>query len=127
MFGAAHNAEVIFFLNKNRQLLPKMEKKRVIKSIENITEDVMEAIKKKYPDGWSNHVQRINKGNNEFMHVITVDTADTAYMIKVKVKVDSLEEVEKFSRQVDTGDTVDVPDDDNDNVEDLADTDDSDD
>lgn len=102
-----------------------MEKKRVIKSIENITEDVMEAIKKKYPDGWSNHVQRITKGNNEFMHVITVDTADTSYMIKVKVKIDSLEEVEKFTRQVDAGGTSDVPDDNN--GDDAADADESDD
>lgn len=83
-----------------------MEKKRVIKSIENITEDVLEAIKKKYPDGWSNHVQRINKGNNDFMHVITVDTADASYLIKVKVKVDTIEEVEKFTKQVDSGDDV---------------------
>ncbi len=78
-----------------------MEKRRVIKSIENITEDVLEAIKKKYPDGWSNHVQRVTKGNNEFFHVITVDTNDTSYMIKVKVKVDSMEELEKFSQQDD--------------------------
>ncbi|MFP4471271.1 MAG: hypothetical protein ACLFPE_11330 [Bacteroidales bacterium] len=78
-----------------------MEKKRVIKSIENITEDVLEAIKKKYPDGWSNHVQRVNKGNNEFIHVITVDTEDTSYLIKVNVKIDSIEELEKFSQQED--------------------------
>ncbi len=80
-----------------------MEKKRVIKSIENITEDVLEAIKKKYPDGWSNHVQRVTKGNNEFIHVITVDTDDTSYLIKVNVKIDSIEDLEKFSHQDDLG------------------------
>jgi hypothetical protein len=105
-----------------------MEKKRVIKSIENITEDVMQAIKKKYPDGWSNHVQRITKGNNEFMHVITVDTDDISYMIKVKVKVDSIEEVEKFTRQVDSGHDAGVSGDDDDTdtdeIPDVEDTDD---
>ena len=80
-----------------------MDKKRVIKSIENVSEEVIEAIKKKYPDGWTNHVLRINKGNNEFFHAITVDTVDTSYMIKVNVKIDSLEDLEKFSNQVDFG------------------------
>lgn len=100
-----------------------MEKKRIIKSIENITEDVMEAIKKKYPDGWSNHVQRINKGNNDFMHVITVDTDDASYLIKVKVKVDTVEEVEKFTKQVDSGDEVESTSEDS--TEDVADVEDT--
>nr|NQU94033.1 hypothetical protein [Bacteroidota bacterium] len=81
-----------------------MEKKRVIKSIENITEDVLMVIKKKYPDGWSNHVMRINKGNNEFFHAITVDTDDTSYMIKVNVKIDSIDDIEKYANQIEQTD-----------------------
>lgn len=85
-----------------------MEKRRVIKSIENITDDVLDAIKKKYPDGWSNHVQRVTKGEKEFFHVITVETDDTSYLIKVNVKIDSMEELEKFSQQEDdSGDNSD--------------------
>jgi hypothetical protein len=76
-----------------------MEKKRIIKSMENIGDDVLQMIKKKYPDGWSNHVIRVNKGNNEFFHAITIDTDDTSYMIKVNVKVDSIEELEKFAKE----------------------------
>jgi hypothetical protein len=76
-----------------------MEKKKVIKNIDNISDEVKEAIRTKYPDGWGNHVQRVNKGNNEFFHVITVDTADTSYMIRVNVKVDSVEELEKLENQ----------------------------
>lgn len=97
-----------------------VQKKRVIKSIENISEDVMEAIRKKYPDGWANHVQRVDKGNGDFMHVITVDTEDASYLVKVKVKVDSIEEVEKFTKQVDSGDDIDAPAEDA--AEDVADT-----
>ncbi len=78
-----------------------MEKKRVIKSMENISAEVMEMVKKKYPDGWANHVIRVNKGNNEFFHAITVDTDDTSYMIKVNVKVDSIEDLEKFAKEDD--------------------------
>jgi hypothetical protein len=80
-----------------------MEKKRVIKSMENISAEVMEMVKKKYPDGWANHVIRVNKGNNEFFHAITVDTEDTSYMVKVNVKVDSIEDLEKFAKEDDFG------------------------
>lgn len=82
-----------------------MEKKRVIKNIDTISDEVKEAIRAKYPDGWGNHVLRVNKGNNEFFHVITVDTADTSYMIRVNVKVDSVEELEKLESQDSGGDS----------------------
>jgi hypothetical protein len=78
-----------------------MEKKRIIKNIDNITDEIKEAIRKKYPDGWANHVLRINKGNNQFFHAINVDTEDASYMIKVNVKVDSIEELEKLENQDD--------------------------
>ena len=88
-----------------------MEKKRVIKNIDSISDEVKEAIRAKYPDGWNNHVQRVNKGTNEFFHVITVDTADTSYMIRVNVKVDSVEELEKLENQDSGGDDGDEDDD----------------
>lgn len=78
-----------------------MVKKRVIKNIDNISDEVKEAIRAKYPDGWHNQVIRINKGDNTFFHAITVDTEDTSYMIKVNVKVDSIEELEKLENQDD--------------------------
>lgn len=78
-----------------------MVKKRVIKNIDKISDEVREAIREKYPDGWHNQVIRINKGDNTFFHAITVDTEDTSYMIKVNVKVDSIEELEKLESQDD--------------------------
>lgn len=96
------------------------QKKRIIKSMENVGADVMEAIRKKYPDGWTNHVQRVDKGNGEFMHIITVDTEDISYLIKVKVKVDSHEEVEKFTKQMDAGLEINAPAEDN--IDDIADS-----
>jgi len=81
-----------------------MQKKRVIKSIENLTDDVLGALKMKYPEGWSNHIIKVNRGNNEFFHAITVDTDDTSYLIKVKVKVDTTSEADKFDgKELDEG------------------------
>ncbi len=78
-----------------------MVKKRVIKNIDKISDEVREAIREKYPEGWHNQVIRVNKGDNTFFHAITVDTEDTSYMIKVNVKVDSIEELEKLENQDD--------------------------
>jgi len=81
-----------------------MVKKRVIKNIDNISDEVKEAIREKYPDGWQNVVMRVNKADNTFFHAITVDTEDTSYMIKVNVKVDSIEELERLENQDDDHD-----------------------
>jgi hypothetical protein len=78
-----------------------MAQKRVIKNIDNISDEIKEAIREKYPDGWQNVVVRINKPDNTFFHAITVDHEDTSYMIKVNVKVDSIEELERLENQDD--------------------------
>jgi hypothetical protein len=78
-----------------------MIKKRVIKNIDNISDEIKEAIREKYPDGWQNVVMRVNKADKTFFHAITVDTDDTSYMIKVNVKVDSIEELERLENQDD--------------------------
>ncbi len=74
-----------------------MQRKRVIKSIENLTDDVLGALRMKYPEGWSNHIIKVNKGNNDFFHAITLDTEDTSYLVKVKVKVDTTSDADKYS------------------------------
>lgn len=78
-----------------------MVKKRVIKNIDKVSDELREVIREKYPDGWQNQVIRIDKGDNTFFHAITLDTEDTAYMIKVNVKVDSIEELERLESQDD--------------------------
>ena len=74
-----------------------MNKKKLVVSYKNCTEEVLEAIKKKYPNGYSDFVIKVQKPNNDFFYAITVDTDDAAYLIKVDVKIDNLtdEEFEK--------------------------------
>lgn len=71
-----------------------MDKKRLIVSIENLPEGVAEAISKTYPNGYANHVIKVPKGNNEFFHAITVDTENASYLVKVKVKIDTISDNE---------------------------------
>ena len=75
-----------------------MEKKRLVVSYKNCTEEVIEAIKKKYPTGYNDFVIKVQKPNNDFFYAITVDTADASYLVKVDVKIDNLTE-EEFEKE----------------------------
>lgn len=65
-----------------------MIKKRVIASYENLSDEVKEAIDRKYPDGFENHIFKVQKAKGSF-HAITVDTEETSYLVKINVEVDS--------------------------------------
>ena len=75
-----------------------MERKRLVVSYKNCTEEVMEAIKKKYPTGYSDFVIKVQKSNNDFFYAVTVDTDNASYLVKVDVKVDNLTE-EEFEKE----------------------------
>jgi hypothetical protein len=85
-----------------------MEKKRLVISYNNLSPDVLELVKKKYPTGYLNSVIKVTKPNNDFFYAITLDTDDTSYLIKVNVKIDSKpkdedEEKDFFSESDDIG------------------------
>ncbi len=66
-----------------------MERKRLVVSYNNVTTEVMEAIRKKYPLGFSNHVIKVKTQGEDFFYAITVDTNDASYLVKVPVKIDT--------------------------------------
>ncbi|HOI87638.1 MAG TPA: hypothetical protein PLV51_07240 [Lentimicrobium sp.] len=66
-----------------------MERKRLVVSYSNVSPEVLEAIRLKYPMGYSNHVIKVKTKGDEFFYAITVDTADASYLVKVPVKIDS--------------------------------------
>ncbi len=102
---------VLFIIAKKIYMQPK---KKVVISIENAPKPVLEAIAKKYPDGWQNFVIKIEKCPDNFFHAITVDLEDSSYLIKVPVKIDTKieEEIEKdnysFLADTDTDAEADV-------------------
>jgi hypothetical protein len=72
-----------------------MEKKKSVVSYESLNPEVLEAIKKKYPNGWADFVIKVPKPNNEFFYAITVDLDEASYLVKVPVKVDTKIDTEK--------------------------------
>lgn len=72
-------------------------KKRVVTSYEKLTPELHDALKVRYPYGYTDHMIRIDKPNGEFFYAVALETEDTSYLVKVNVKIDtkSDEELEK--------------------------------
>ena len=73
-----------------------MIKKRLIVNFESLSADVVEALNVKYPDGFENHIIKVDVGPTKQFHAVTVDFNDTSYLVKVNVSIDSnLDEFEE--------------------------------
>lgn len=101
-----------------------ISKKRIIKSLENLSEDLVELVHQQYPNGYQASISRITNAKKEPIFVFPLDTEDAIYLIKVPVTknssgeydVDPKEEddLDKGEDGFDTGDDFDAPASDND-------------
>ena len=66
-----------------------MQKNRVIKSLENLSPELKAVLKKRYPEGFEDHLMRIMNAKNEPIFVVPLDTEETMYLIKVAVSKNS--------------------------------------
>lgn len=71
-----------------------MQKKRVIKSLENLSPELKAMLRKRYPDGFEGHLMRIMNAKNEPIFVVPMETEDTMYLVKVAVSKNSQGEYE---------------------------------
>ena len=73
-------------------------KKKVIISYHNLSPEVIEAFKEKYPYGYSDYITKITKPNNDVIYVVPLDTEDASLLVKVDVKVDNKMSEEDFDK-----------------------------
>lgn len=66
-----------------------MQKNRVIKSLENLTPELRAVLRKRYPEGFEDHLMRIMNAKNEPIFVVPLETEETMYLIKVAVSRNS--------------------------------------
>lgn len=64
-------------------------KKNLIVSYKNLSDELREIFKEKYPEGYSDYLQRYDKPNGDTIFVVPMETEDTVYMIKFDVKIDT--------------------------------------
>jgi hypothetical protein len=58
-------------------------KKRVIKSLENLNDDLRDLMKEQYPNGYEGSITRITNAKKEPIFVFPLETADSVYLVKV--------------------------------------------
>jgi hypothetical protein len=64
-----------------------MEKKKRIISLENLEPKIKDALMKKYPSGFDPFIQKIQGIKGEELTVVTLETDDSIFMVKVKANL----------------------------------------
>lgn len=87
-------SKLLVFIKMVNKLVPK---KRVVITKENLSEQLQEELKARYPLGVFDSMIRINKPNGDFFYGVVLEMPDVTYLVKLKVKVDKIpaEEIEK--------------------------------
>ena len=97
-FFTLKSEKFVFILRQISICWTMVQKKRLVVSSKNCPEDVIQAIKEKYPLGYGDAIIKVQKPNGEFFHAITIDLEDVCYLVKVDVKIDNLTD-EEFDKQ----------------------------
>jgi hypothetical protein len=59
-----------------------VSKKRAIKSLENLSDDLKELLRDQYPNGYESSITRITNAKKEPIFVFPLETEDAIYLIK---------------------------------------------
>lgn len=60
-----------------------ISKKKVIKSLENLSENLRDLMRDQYPNGYEGSISRITNAKKEPIFVFPLETDDATYLIKV--------------------------------------------
>lgn len=65
-----------------------MAKRHIVTSFHNMPPELQEAVKEKYPLGFTDAMMRVDRPNGDFFYAVPFDTEEVAYMVKIDVKID---------------------------------------
>ncbi|MDD2642731.1 MAG: hypothetical protein WC079_02205 [Bacteroidales bacterium] len=63
-----------------------------------MTPQLMDIWKEKYPRGYADYMEdimKVDKADGSFFYAVTLEIPDAIYLVKVEVKIDDYDEVEK--------------------------------
>lgn len=75
------------------------DKKRHIVSYENMSPELAAAFVEKYPNGFSDYlpdITKYNKPDGSVFYAVLMEIPDAIYLIKIKVKVDDADDLERW-------------------------------
>ncbi|MCM1177725.1 MAG: hypothetical protein NC115_11595 [Bacteroidales bacterium] len=74
-------------------------KKRAVVSFENMSEELAAAFAEKYPKGFSDYLpdlMKYDKPDGTCFYAVTLEIPDAIYLVKIKVKTDDAEDIERW-------------------------------
>ena len=74
-------------------------RRRHIVSYENMSPELAAAFAEKYPKGFNDYLgdlTKYTKPDGTPFYAVTVETPDSIYLVKIKVKTDDLEDIERW-------------------------------
>lgn len=91
----------------------KVTKKRLVASFQNLTPQLQAQVKEQYPLGFTDAMMRIDKPNGDFFYAVPFETEEIFYLVKINVKIDDSDNLEKdlFSDEIIEGDQINKDDD----------------
>lgn len=66
-----------------------ISKKKVIKSLEKLSDDLLELLHNQYPNGYESSITRITNAKREPIFVFPLETEDATYLVKAPVTKNS--------------------------------------
>jgi len=94
-------------------------KRRAVCSFENMSDELAAAFAEKYPKGYSDYfpdLVKYPKPDGTSFYAVTVETEEAVYLVKIKVKTDDAEDLERWldgedSEESEGGEGESLPDD----------------
>ena len=83
------------------------QKKRAVCSYENMSDVLAAAFAEKYPKGYSDYfpdLVKYDKPDGTCFYAVTVEIPDAIYLVKIQVKTDDAEDLERWLDSVDNDD-----------------------
>ncbi len=121
---------ILFYpMKKTPAQKPVVNKKRLVIGYANMPAQLVEIWKEKYPRGYADYMEdimKVDKADGSFFYAVTLEIPEAIYLVKVEVKIDDYDEIEKdiFGSGDDVqgdDDSVDFPDTDDSNFADAED------
>ena len=63
-------------------------KKHIVTSFHNLSAELQDEVKEKYPLGFTDAMMRVDKPNGDFFYAVPFETDDISYLVKIDVKID---------------------------------------
>ena len=76
-----------------------INKRRAVVSFENMSEELAAAFSEKYPKGYNDYFHdlvKYDKPDGTCFYAVTVEIPDAIYLVKIQVKTDDAEDLERW-------------------------------